>query len=320
MSRPDGTATARWLGRYEPNSPEWDAARAGYRIGGSEVAAIVGLSPWDSPYSLWMRKAGIIGKKPVNREMHWGTVLEDAVRTEWLRRHPDIHLVPGTHRGAGTWLHRADERFLANPDALIIRNRRREVLEIKTADSSQAWQWGPSGTDEIPVNYLCQVRWYLGVLGLHAAHVVCLIGGNDVREYLIEQDPGDWEWMTDAASDFLDSLAAGTPPDIDSSSATYEAIREAVPDVDRDAQAILPTKLADSYHRAVAALAQAKDSEQLHRSLVMDAMGTAHKAATDDGRHIATRSRRRLPSGEYSKTSLTPARNYTPTTSTQETS
>jgi len=314
-----GTAAARWLGRWDPNSPEWDAARAGYRIGGSEVAAIVGLSPYDSRYSLWMRKAGLIGKKTINSEMQWGTLLEDPIRAEWLRRHPEAHLVPGTHRGAGTWLHRADERFLANPDALVIRNRRREVLEVKTSDSSQAWQWGPTGTDQIPPYYLTQTRWYLHCLGLDTCHVVVLIGGNDYREYTVRQDPGDVDWMVTEAIAFLDSLEAGTPPDIDSSSHTYEAIREAVPDVDRDAQAILPTELADSYHRAVAALAQAKTDEQLHRSLVMDAMGTAHKATTDDGRHVATRSRRKLPSGEYSKTSLTPARNYTPTTSTQET-
>ena len=36
---------------------EWLKAREG-GIGASEVAAVVGLSKWDSPYSLFLRKTG----------------------------------------------------------------------------------------------------------------------------------------------------------------------------------------------------------------------------------------------------------------------
>jgi hypothetical protein len=42
-----------------PDRASWLAAR-GKGIGGSDVAAILGLSPWNAPLSLWMKKVGAI--------------------------------------------------------------------------------------------------------------------------------------------------------------------------------------------------------------------------------------------------------------------
>lgn len=46
-------------------------------IGGSDAAAIVGLSVWASPYSLWAEKTGKLPDKADNEAMRQGRDLED---------------------------------------------------------------------------------------------------------------------------------------------------------------------------------------------------------------------------------------------------
>ena len=47
------------LGWFEPGTSDWHAARAN-GIGGSEIAAVLGLSPYESRFSLWHRKKGLL--------------------------------------------------------------------------------------------------------------------------------------------------------------------------------------------------------------------------------------------------------------------
>ena len=48
-------------------------------IGSSEVATIIGLNPWETPYQLWRRKIGLDAPKQENFAMKAGHYLEDAV-------------------------------------------------------------------------------------------------------------------------------------------------------------------------------------------------------------------------------------------------
>ena len=52
-------------------------------IGSSEIATIVGLNPWETPYQLWRRKLGIDPPKQENFAMKAGHYLEDAVARFW---------------------------------------------------------------------------------------------------------------------------------------------------------------------------------------------------------------------------------------------
>lgn len=51
------TPTGRYIGRWDSGSPGWRTARAN-RVGGSRIAALLGLSPWESPYSAWCQCGG----------------------------------------------------------------------------------------------------------------------------------------------------------------------------------------------------------------------------------------------------------------------
>jgi len=61
------------------NTPEWLSFRES-RIGASEAAAIMGVSPYDTAYSLWQRKTGLSAQKEQTYCMKRGHDLEDLAR------------------------------------------------------------------------------------------------------------------------------------------------------------------------------------------------------------------------------------------------
>ncbi|EOA2606900.1 lambda-exonuclease family protein, partial [Enterococcus hirae] len=56
-------------------------------IGGSDVATVLGLNKYKSPYQLWLEKTGQIELKDSESEpAYWGNVLEEVVAKEFQER------------------------------------------------------------------------------------------------------------------------------------------------------------------------------------------------------------------------------------------
>jgi putative phage-type endonuclease len=279
---------AELVGTFEPGSPEWHAARA-QGLGGSEIAAVLGLSPFESRYSLWHRKANMISPVAESPEMEWGTRLEQAVADKYRDNNRDLHVLkPGTYR------HIDRPWQIANPDGLSwlaelgFSEEPIGVLEVKTSPFGD--NWGEAGTDEIPVHVRAQVLWYLDTFGLPWADVAVLISGLDYREYRVNYDADEAKLLRDSGEEFLATIEAGTPPPIDQHSATYEAVREMHPDIESVSHE-LSDPVARTFLLARAELAAAKQVEQGARSAVADEMGNAHTAFWM-GQKIATRQAR----------------------------
>lgn len=286
------------IGRFEPGSLDWHAARSGPRLGGSEIAAVVGLSPWESRFSLWLRKNGEIGPQAENPEMEWGKRLEDAVAGKFTDEHPEL-----TVRPAATYQHRDRPWQLANPDRLVYPHgdpQLSALWEGKTALYPD--DWGDPGTDEIPVYYRCQALWYLDVLGLDTAHISVLIGGYDYREYVLRYNEDEARILRDAGAEFIQSLQDGTRPSIDEHTATYTAVRKLHPDID-PVDVDIPADLADAYIAAYRAHKAAEAQKRGATARVADAIGGGRRAMSD-GRVIACR----VPGRNGSPPHLTPAR------------
>lgn len=267
---------AALVGTWPVGSPEWHAARRS-GLGGSEIAAVMGLSPYESRFSLWHRKSGALGDVAQNDEMYWGTALEPVIAAEFCLRHPDLTLMP-----SGLWRNHRRSYQLATPDGIFSAD---ELLEVKTARYDDGW--GTPGSDEIPVHYRAQVQWYLDCLGAQRCHVAVLITGSDYREYLVEYDQADAVTMRAAAEEFMATLLVGQRPDIDAHSATYAAVRELHPDIEPHSVE-LPAPVALAYLDALAAAKDADAAKREASARVIDAMGNAHKA-THLGAVIATR-------------------------------
>lgn len=266
------------LGDYPPDSPEWHELRT-RGIGASEIAAVVGLSPFESPFSLWHRKKGNLpGPDPANPLFYWGHALEPLVAQRYSELHPDASIRP-----CGTFAH--SERFwqIANPDRLIAP---RGVLEIKT--TRYADNWGPSGSTDIPLHVRCQVMQQMDVMGCGHADVAVLIGGNDYREYRIDYDQADATALREAGTAFWDSLQTDDEPPIDASWETYEAVRVLHPEIDEDVDVEIDPILYASYSQLKQIADAANEAHRQAKSALLNAMGNARRALTD-GRPVLRR-------------------------------
>ncbi|GAA3172883.1 YqaJ viral recombinase family protein [Nonomuraea roseoviolacea] len=284
------TPTGRYLGRWEHDTPEWHAARA-QRIGGSRIAAILGLSPWASPHSTWCEMAGLVDAAPATPQQDRGHYLEPAIAAWFADQHPDWHVFT-----TGTWVHQDRGQHLANPDRLIRYNpipnavgwfdiAVSALLEIKT--DADGTGWGEPGTDEIPLYYRTQVQWYMDVLGLQRAHIAVLSDRLTFAEYVVDYDPADAALLRQAADDFLDSLLWREMPDLDGHPATYETLRKLHPDID-DTHIDLDDDTAIEYLTALAETKTAEARVTAAKSRLAAAMGTARRARWR-GQTIATR-------------------------------
>ncbi|QWF80120.1 YqaJ viral recombinase family nuclease [Amycolatopsis sp. CA-230715] len=272
-------AAAVRVGTFEPGSAEWFAARAS-ALGGSEVAAVLGLSPWESRFSLWHRKKGAASAADDNAVMRWGRWLEDPIARAFAAAHPEYRV-----RRCGTWASRARRWQVATPDRLLSSLTERALLEIKTAHNAD--EWGEPGTDEIPIYYRTQTLWQLDTLGLSRAHVAVLISGSDYREYAVDWNIAEVSVLREAAREFLDTLERDERPDIDEHTATYRTVRALHPRID-DVEVEIAAPLADRYRAAVAEHKAAEDAKRRAAAEVLDALGTGRRAVVD-GESIAIR-------------------------------
>lgn len=271
------------LGQHEPNTPEWDALRTN-GIGGSEIAAIVGLSPWQSRFSLWHLKRGTIEKQVVNDGMRWGTLLEPVVCDYFESQHPEFWSM-----SAGTYRHHEREWQLANTDRLLMPTENVTaktdplgILEVKTAHQYDAHEWG-YGPEDIPPYYRCQVLWYLDVLELPVAHLAVLIGGSDYREYQIPYSAEEAEWLREQGAEFWQSVLDGETPGLDGSDATYEAVRELHPLINGETVQI-DAELHEWFQASRKTAEQAKTEHVAAKATLLDAMGEARYAEVDGTR------------------------------------
>ena len=167
-------------------------------IGGSDVAAILGQSPYKTTYQVWQEKTNRAEPKDLSDKDYVvaGTILEDAVaqlytyKTGVKLNAPEKPLICRN----SPWLR-------ANLDFMTTDNQR--VIECKTANAFSAkTQWGASGTDDVPYPYLLQVMHYMHVTGIHQADLAVLIGGNDFRIYPLEYNAALCEHVNQRLYDF----------------------------------------------------------------------------------------------------------------------
>lgn len=171
-------------------------------IGGSDVAAILGLSKWKTPLDVYNAK---IAENPVeesNASIEWGNRLEPVIR----QKYADVTGIPVTIPNT-TFRHPEHPFMIANVDGLLPDG---SVLEIKTARSGA--DWGEEGTDEIPEYYLTQVQHYMAVTGAKMCDVAVLIGASDFRIYHVDFDPEIAAMLIEEEKAFWQRVIDRNPP------------------------------------------------------------------------------------------------------------
>lgn len=189
---------------------EWLKARED-GIGASEVAAVVGLSPWETPFSLWLRKTGQVPPLEENQAMHLGHLLEPVIVSLWEEATgwktvkasaKDIIYQDPEH----PWRKVTPDRiaYEINEDG----RKSKCLLEIKSSQKD----FEP---DDLPVYYICQCQYQMHVTGIHVCYLCWLVRGLSFGYARIEYDKEFAEFLVGKVDAFYnENVKGGKEPEL----------------------------------------------------------------------------------------------------------
>lgn len=249
-------------------------------IGGSDVAAIMGLSAYRTPYQVWLDKVqGIsddISDKPA---VVWGNILEHIIGEYYAAQHPEssVRRVNGMMRSIERpWAQASLDYEVRDPELGW------GVLEVKTA----GWRREDDWSDGVPIYYATQVAHYLSVSGRPFADVAVLIAGQDYREYRVMRDEEDIETVNRAVDEFWHgNVESGVAPDVDAPDNRY--VFEAHPEPGEGYVEVSEAKTADLLNRWLSAKAEldyAKERVDELSAKLKDAIGDNRGLEAKTGR------------------------------------
>ena len=211
--------------------PEWlDHRRRG--IGGSDIAALCGMSRFATPMSVYLDKIGMLDDSDAGEAALWGRLLETPIAWEFENR-TGLHV-------AGAQLCVVDQRAdwrRATLDGLVVETDARytdtpipadEMLAaaLGTFESKASSQFGFD--DGIPDEYAVQCQWQMGITGLTAGWLAILHNGRRLVIEELEFDPSVFDGLAEIADRFWhDHILARNPPPVDSADATTQALKDA---------------------------------------------------------------------------------------------
>lgn len=235
-------------------------------IGGSDVAAVYGQSPFCTARDLYYVKTGV--KPAVDEEDNWvakeyGHLLEDLVARIFSRKtglrvyQRQILFAHPEH----PFMQANVDRFIEMPDGS------EAILECKTSNHNCSHKWDDGA---VPFNYELQVRHYMAVMNIDTAYIACLYGNNenefvyrkierdrDFEDAMIEQETYFWEHYVLAGAEppyteegelvlasirrYRGTADSGAPavtldPSLAASIRKWQAVREEKPAHDRESK------------------------------------------------------------------------------------
>jgi len=191
-------------------------------LGGSDLGAIFGLSPYRTPHDVWLEKTRRTTPVVDGIHLRHGQWNEQFIADEYTRatgqrtqrynallRHPEAPLIGHVDR-------------LVIPEGAKTASYKSEIrtdlgLECKTASAFAAGrdsEWGPAGTDQVPQGYLLQIAGYQALTGCERWDLAALIGNSDLRIYHFTRDRELESYLLEEADRWWQAhVVADTPPD-----------------------------------------------------------------------------------------------------------
>ena len=192
------------------NRAEWLAARS-QGIGASEVATIVGLNKWETPYQLWRRKLGMDAPKEETFAMKAGHYLEDAVAkfysdasgNEIINASVEDFMFINKEK---PFLRVSPDRTFWLPN-MAHNDDNKGILECKTTQKV-------IDPEDLPKHWFCQVQMNLGVAGYEHGSLAWLTAGRDFGYCDIDFDADFYGWLVDEVEKFwTDNVLGKQEPD-----------------------------------------------------------------------------------------------------------
>lgn len=184
-------------------------------IGGSDAAAIVGLNPYVTPYSLWADKTGRLPEKEETEAMRQGRDLEEYVATRFTEK-------------TGKKVRRRNVMFVHDDLPFVIGNIDREVvgesagLECKTTSVMNLKKFK---NGEFPDQYYVQCVHYLAVTGFKKWYLAVLVLNQGFYVYEIKRDEAEIAALLEAEKEFWETyVVSDIAPAVDGFKPTTEAL------------------------------------------------------------------------------------------------
>lgn len=213
-AKPEASTTDQWL----------KARRSG--IGGSDIAAIVGLSPWKTAFHVYLDKTQPHApEKKETEQQELGKAYESAIldvyekrvgcelerRSNAISRHPWVDYFMGSYDAVAKWPLVPDGKEIAH-NALV----GPWVVDAKNVDGSKSDEWGKDGSDVCPEDLAIQMLWYCGIGAFPKGDLAAAIGNRTVRIITIKSDQEIIDWLQQRAHAFWnDHVLKGVPPTLD---------------------------------------------------------------------------------------------------------
>lgn len=190
---------------------EWLEARKD-GIGASEVATIVGLNPWETPYQLWRRKKGLDPAKPMTVAMNTGHILEDGVAQYWAQA-TGREIIQAS-KTEFMFINKEKPFLRVSPDRTYwlegaTRNDdNKGILECKTTRMKV-------DPDDLPKYWFAQLQMNLGVAGYTQGSLAWLSAGQgfDFGYQDLKLVPDFFGWLVEETEKFwVDNIIGGAEP------------------------------------------------------------------------------------------------------------
>lgn len=202
-----GMTNERWL-ECRMHGP---SGKIPYTVGGSDVAAVFGVSPWTTPLDLWMIKKGRM--KPAAKsnagQLEMGHLLEP-IAAYWYEKKSGNAVMEDTN----LYQHAEHPYALANFDRRFIRASDGEpgILECKSCTYHKAEEWKDGA---IPLYYELQLRFYLAVADVRIGAFSAVWGNNpdtDLAMPEIVRDQAKEDMIFERLEEWIWSLEHDKPP------------------------------------------------------------------------------------------------------------
>lgn len=256
-------------------------------VGASEIAAVLGLSPHATRFSLWWQKREMWDIEQ-NEAMEWGLRSEPMLVEKFRELHPEWTVYRPPYL---VYRHQRRRFMLCSPDLFAEPRRGRLIpVELKTDEGGQ---WGAAGTDVVPIHHYLQVVWQCAVLGMPRG-ILCRYAHKRFTEYIIEvvNSPIDVPDLISHAYDFIQSIEDNQAPDyldIDGLTATTDALTRLYPTPEESVYEYIPKELIEEFDRLRTDAKLAKQELARVKNQIRLILGTASEGLDSDGHAVFRR-------------------------------
>ena len=243
-------------------------------LGSSDMAAVLGVSPFSTAYDVWAEKTGKLTDEAESAVMTAGNMFEEGVLT-WAQGQLGELINKNVIR------HVENTHLASHPDAEL--KKTGEPVEAKTSGlyGPTPFPWGDAGTDEVADHIIVQGHVHMMAMKSEVCHIPAFIGGRGFAMFHVKLDSEVEIAILEAADSFWHShVQADLPPTNVDGTMRYLRRIKRVPDKVVE----VPLATVEMWEKAKAKALRAKRIADDLKAALLTRLGIAEAGSLADGR------------------------------------